>query len=243
MTQQVKSNARRFIASYNAIDAALRAQQNLKRSLTFSDVIRKSVICNSIVRRHEEDLIDYSRLRNAIIHGSDEEHPIAEPNDDIVEKIEKLEKLITTPPKVLETICRKDVLTIDYNTSLKDTIIEIFKSGYSNIPVYCGEELVGIANGQKIINVLGDVLLRGINVDEFLTNTPIVEILKITRFDNYFELVSKDLTIEKVLDMFNANRKLLVILITERGTNTEPPLGVVTASDIVDINNIMDNYV
>lgn len=237
-----KSNAKRFIASYNAIDNALRAQHNLKRSMTFTDVIRRTVISNSIVRKYEDDLIDYSRLRNAIVHGGDEDKPIAEPNIEVVEKLENIERLITTPPKVLDTVCRKDVLIIPPTFSIKDTISVIAKSGYSNIPVYDNEELVGIANGQKIINVLGNAILKNLDIDEFISQTSIVEILKSISFENYYALAPKDITLERVLTMFNENRKLLVILITDKGTNSEPPLGVVTVSDVMDINNIMDNY-
>ena len=64
------SLAQRFINSYNQIDYALRVQHNFKRSMGFSDMIRKSVPINNITRKYEDDLIDFGRLRNAIIHGT-----------------------------------------------------------------------------------------------------------------------------------------------------------------------------
>ena len=64
-----KSNATRFIAAYNQIDYSLRAIYGFKRSMSFSDVIRRSVVLNSVVRKYEDDLIDFGRLRNAIIHN------------------------------------------------------------------------------------------------------------------------------------------------------------------------------
>ena len=188
MDKQNKSNAKRFIASYNAIDSALRAQNSLKRSLTFSDVIRKVVPLNSVVRKYEDDLIDYSRLRNAIVHGGDDDNPIAEPYDEVVEKIENLEKLITTPPKVIDTVCRRDVFTIEPTVSIKDTIRIIAESGYSNIPVYDSDGLIGIANGKKIISVLGNAIKNGADINDFLCNTPIVDVLKIISFEKYYEL-------------------------------------------------------
>ena len=39
-------------------------------------------------------MIDYGRLRNAIIHHSREDMIIAEPHEDIVQKFEKIEELI-----------------------------------------------------------------------------------------------------------------------------------------------------
>ena len=83
----MESNALRFINAYNQIDQTLRAVYNFKRNITFSDMIRRAVSLNSIVRRYEDKLIDYARLRNAIIHNSNEERIIAEPHDDVVEEI------------------------------------------------------------------------------------------------------------------------------------------------------------
>ena len=84
----MKTNAERFITAYNSIDYSLRTIYNFKRSMSFSDVIRRGVVLNSVVRKYEEDLIDFGRLRNAIIHQGNSKYTIAEPHDDIVEKIE-----------------------------------------------------------------------------------------------------------------------------------------------------------
>ena len=88
------SHARRFINAYNQIDYALRVQHNFKRSMGFSDMIRRAVSLNHIVRKYEDDLIDFGRLRNAIIHGSNDDILIAEPHEDVVFKIEHTTKSI-----------------------------------------------------------------------------------------------------------------------------------------------------
>ena len=85
-----KSNADRFIAAFNDIDYSLRTIYDFKRSTSFSDIVRRSVVLNSVVRKYEEDLIDFGRLRNAIIHNGNSKYTIAEPHTEIVEKIEKL---------------------------------------------------------------------------------------------------------------------------------------------------------
>ena len=84
-----QTNARRFINAYNKIDYAIRVQHGFKRSMSFSEVVRKAVPLNYIVRKYEDDLVDYGRLRNAIIHKSNDEYIIAEPHEEIVEKIMK----------------------------------------------------------------------------------------------------------------------------------------------------------
>ena len=50
------------------------------------------------------------------------------------------------------------------------------------------------------------------------------------------------LTIEEALNLFYTNRKLLAILITKTGNYNEPALGIITVSDIIDLNAMLDNY-
>ena len=56
-----ESNAERFLTAYNNIDYGLRSIYGFKRSMSFSDVVRRSVVLNSVVRKYEDDLIDIVR--------------------------------------------------------------------------------------------------------------------------------------------------------------------------------------
>ena len=96
-------NATRFIMAYNRLDQGLREIYSIKRTLTFSDMIRKVANVNTVVSKFEEELIDYGRLRNAIVHRSNDEI-IAEPNLEVVEKLEKIARTINTPPRVIDCL-------------------------------------------------------------------------------------------------------------------------------------------
>ncbi|MBQ0017232.1 MAG: CBS domain-containing protein [Clostridiales bacterium] len=235
-------NAERFLRAYNNLDYSLRIQYNFKRSMAFSDVIRRSVVLNSVVRKYEDLLVDYGRLRNAIIHSGNETEVIAEPHLNVVEKMEKIASLVCTPPKVLDTICKKDVLCIKESETLEKTMITISKSGYSNLPVYEGDELIGVANGQKLMDNIGKVLSNGYDLNDYIKKTSIKEAMSVYVGDLYYTIENQDLTLEKALDLFYRNRKLLVILITKNGIKTEKPLGIVSVADVMDINNILENY-
>ena len=238
----MEDNATRFLKAYNNLDYALRTQYNFKRSMAFSDVIRRSVVLNSVVRKYEDLLVDYGRLRNAIIHSGNETEIIAEPHLNVVEKLEKIAELVCTPPKVLETICKKDVLTIGANETVEKTMLTISRSGYSNLPVYENDKLIGVANGQKLLDNLGKVVGNGISLDEYIKTTTIKEVISLNIGDVYYTVESADLSLEKALDIFYRNRKMLVILITKDGLRDEKPLGIVSVADVMDINNILENY-
>lgn len=234
--------AERFIKAYNQLDYTIKNLYNFKRGMPFSDCIRRAVPLNSVIRKFEDELVDYSRLRNAIVHSTrDSEQVIAIPKQEVVEKLEHITKLICTPPRVYDTVCRKDVLSVDSSVSVKDTIGLISKSGYSNLPVYKDGEILGVANGQKILNKLGNIINDNINISKFVENTKIEELVS-GENANFYSIQPKDLTISEALNLFYENRKLLVILITPNGNYLEMPIGIVTTSDILDINKILENY-
>lgn len=237
-----QTNAKRFINAYNSIDYAIRIQHDFKRSMSFSEVVRKAVPINFIVRKYEDDLVDFGRLRNAIIHNSNEQFVIAEPHDDVVEKIEHIAQLLTTPPKAINAIIDRDVLCVQNDVSLKDVIKLIATSEFSNIPVFKNGGLIGVANGQRILDVLGRQIVKNKNIDDFISNITIEDVLlEPVPYKNY-DVVSKEATIEEILNLFNKNRKLLTVLITKSGTLNETPIGIITTSDVIYLNEILDNY-
>ena len=237
-----KTNADRFINAYNQIDYSLRTIYDFKRSMSFSDVIRRSVVLNSVVRKYEEDLIDYGRLRNAIIHNGNRKYVIAEPHDDVVIKIEKLAELISEPPSALDRVGNREVITINRDMSIAKAMELMARTGYSNLPTYDGEKLIGILNGRKLINILGNKLAENINLQEFIDNTNVGMIIQDMGEDYYFMLADEELTIDSAMNYFENNRKLLIILITKNGKDSSRPLGIISSADIIDMKKILDVY-
>ena len=236
------SNAGKFIYAYNKIDQTLRAIYDLKRSLNFSEVIRKTVQLNSVVRKYEDELIDYGRLRNAIVHKGSENYVIAEPHQDVVDKMEHICALISTPPKAVDKISKREVLCIDQSLSLAEAMQLMSRSGYSNLPVYSSKKLVGILNGQRLINILGFRLEDGQNLQEYVTNTKVGDIIEELENSTYYVVENEELTLEHALSLFENNRKLLCILISKKGDGVYPPVGIITNSDVIEMQKVLDVY-
>lgn len=237
-----QSNAERFLTAYNNIDYGLRTIYGFKRSMSFSDVVRRSVVLNSVVRKYEDDLIDYGRLRNAIVHQGNHKFIIAEPHDDIVENIERLAELITEPPLAVDMVGNKEVITINHDMKVADAMDLIYRTGYGNLPTYQGEKLVGILNARKLLSVLGERVNVGVNLETFVRETAVGEILPQMGDDYYFMLADQKLTIDNAMNYFENNRKLLIILITKDGKDTGKPLKIISNADIIDMKRILDVY-
>ena len=233
-------NAKRFIAAYNRLDQGLREIYSIKRTLTFSDMIRKVANVNTVVSKFEEDLIDYARLRNAIVHKSGDEL-IAEPNLEVVEKLEKIARIINTPPRVIECLRPRKVYTVTGDTTLKEVVLQMAKSGYSVVPVYISGTLVGVINRKMIVDGIGKFIEQCRDIDDSI-NEPVSKCLDIFNETSHYEVASSNLTIENMMYMFQQNRKLSSVVLTENGNYTEPAKAVIVSADIIDLNTILDNY-
>ena len=238
-----KSNARRFLEAYNNIDYALKTRYNFSRATGFSDLIRKVVSINYVVRKYQDELIDYGRLRNAIIHNNHEDFIIAEPHIEVVQNIEHIEKLLTTPPKAVETVGKRKVLTINSGKSMREVIMLMASSNFSNIPVYNQQnELIGVANGQKILNSLGQYLITGGKCSTFLDNVQIEDMLSSLNDTTYYVVKPSSCTVEEALSEFDKNHKLLAILFTKNGIKSELPVGIMTGANVVEAQKILEDY-
>lgn len=242
MSKHSRLNSERFISAYNSIDHSLRAIYGFKRSISYADLIRKAVPLNSVVRKYEDELIDYGRLRNSIVHKTNPNFVIAEPHDEVVDEFEKIARLIATPPTAFDRFCRNEVLTCGSEVSLKKLLQVMAETGYNNIPVYQDGTLLGVAVGTRILTHIGHNLKNGANIDEYLASTKVCEVMAKTDDTAYFRVADKKMTIEKALNYFYLNRKLALIIITENGSFNERPIGIMTTADILDMNAVLENY-
>jgi len=223
----------RFVNAYNLLDHSLRAQYNFKTNISFTDLIRRCSSLNQVIRVYEDDLIDIARLRNAIVHNSGN-FLIAEPHFEIVELIERISNVIATPPLAMEVLKGTAVETIPANMCVRDFIILSYRVGHSNIPVMGKGALVGVLRRENVMHALGLVTDRGQSIDEYIKGTSIEQYLK--QFPNFdhFTIVSDKITIEEVLALFDDNRKLASIIVTENGTVSGQLCGIITTADVID---------
>lgn len=232
--------AKRFISAYNRLDQGLRDIYSIKRTLNFADMIRKVATVNTVVKKFEEDLIDYGRLRNAIVHRSGDEI-IAEPNVEVVEKLEKVARIINTPPRVVECLRSREVYSVSGDEPLRNVVGEMWKKGYSVVPVYISGTLVGVINRKMIVDGIGKFIANGKDIDDAMQE-PVSKCLDIFNETSHYEVAPTSLTVENLMYMFQQNRKLSSVILTDNGNYTEPAKIIIVSADIIDLNLILDNY-
>jgi predicted transcriptional regulator len=241
--QQIPTNGQRFLDAYNAIDRALRVQYNFKTTISFTDLVRRCADLNHIIRQHEDDLINFARLRNAIIHNSDSSRVVAEPHDSVVGTLEKIARLITTPPLVVDiTKSRGNVVIVDASRTVREFIMERGGSGHGTIPVYKGTNLIGVIRWREFVANLGHVLTEGKSIDAFINSTDVEDLIRAFPESGLYTVASRNVTIEEVMTMFDKSSRLACVIITNSGGATELPVGIVTNADIMYLIDIIEKY-
>ncbi len=232
------TNALELISAYNTIDARMRNLYRGKGNLQFSDLVRRCAEINKTVKKYEEELMSIARLRNAIVHNSTREVVIAEPCDEITSLASHIAKLLSAPPK-LNMLRQKNVKGVNENMTVRETIRFCAREGYSNLPVYRGEKLVGMLNNRRIVRSLGDALDEGRDLDEVL-DLPCEQILREDDFPRYYVLLSLDSGVQEAIDAFENNRKLLAVVVTEHGRMGDRIIDILTASDLPKLIQILE---
>ncbi|HEY8389348.1 MAG TPA: CBS domain-containing protein [Clostridia bacterium] len=231
-------NASRFIEAYNTIDRTLRSQYGFKDNISFSELLRQTSSKNQLIKKYEDELYDFGRLRNAIVHKSTDKI-IAEPNDETVGLICHIADLLTSPPIVMDVIKVKNVIAFDHEQNLYDLIDDIFKHNYSNIPIYKDKQVIGVVNSKLILNMIVRLLQASDSVSAAaLKKIKLGDIATIDSREYLF--MSTGASILDVLTAYANNPRLKAILLTKYGDNTAPVVAVITSSDWMTFNNILD---
>lgn len=232
------SNASKYIEAYNIIDRTLRSQYGFKDNVSFSELLRQTSSKNQLIKKYEDELYDFGRLRNAIVHKSTDKI-IAEPNEETVSLICHIAHLLTSPPSVLDVLKIKPVVAFDDDQNMFDLIDAIFKHNYSNIPIYKGKQIIGVVNSKQILNMFVRLLQSSDCVSAAaLKKIKLGDIVNINSREYIF--LSTGASIIDVLTAYAQNPRLKAILLTRYGDNTAPVVAVITSSDWLAFNNILD---
>lgn len=228
------TNSTRFIHAYNALDKVLRTQYNFKPSLSYTDVVRRAAEHNSIVRKYEDELLDYGRLRNAIVHRSAPNKVFAEPHIDAVESFERMVAAIATPP--LASSVSNHAKCVSAGDNLKTAVRLMSERGYSSVPVVSNGRIHGVLRNKDIVNFVGK------HLDEPSLALESVTVADALSDNSQYYACLPDCPINEVLDEFDRNRKCRIVLITERGTPDSKLIGIITIADLAEINRIMEKF-
>lgn len=236
------ANAARFLKSYNRIESQLKILYSERPTQTFTDLVKRCSDRNITVRRYENELVDYGKLRNAIVHRADDEELfIANPCDNVVENIAFIEKQLCNPPRLIDAMKIRKIATVFADKPLLTAAEAFAETWQKTLLVYDHGKMAGVLNAYALYAEIAVRAKRGENVTEFLENTLCGEILDPEEFENY-RIMSAAATVYDVFTAFEEKKGLLAVIITQNGILGEKAINMVTPADFPRINRFLEAY-
>ena len=226
-------NSARFLDAYNRIDKHLRKVLNEEKEIPFMRMVREASESNHLVLRFRDALRDLSDLRNAIIHDSTDGHVIAEPNNQVVEEIERLLALLVDAPKIIPMFQTK-VVTLSTTDPVATALEYVNRHAFSQFPVYSGRDFSALLTTNTIVHWLANCHAGGVRLD-----VPVEEVLSFAEDTDNCIFMSRHKTAFDVISTVRSyekkGRKLGAILITQDGRKDEQLLGIITMWDLPEV--------
>jgi len=234
-----RSNSDRFLAAFARLEDALEALTGGRRHReSFANMAHQAGRKNTSIRMFENDLREFAELRNAIVHDRGHGYVIAEPHAEIVAEIERITDIVLDPPRV-SRVLDGPVVALRPDQTLADVAGAIRQTGYAQYPVYDDDGLVGLLTYRAVARWLAARFDADEPVDPL---TPVAQVLEFA--NSAHAVVAKNAPVLDVLELFAENarhgRHLTAVLITRRGADDEPPLGIVTAADLPRLYDMVE---
>lgn len=238
------SNASRFINSYNHIEAHLKLVYNARATQNFTDLVKRCADMDITVRRYESELIDYGKLRNAIVHRTDGgagETVIAVPCDEVVRTIEFIEKLLCHPPRLIDAIKVKKVMSVFADKPALAAVEAFAASRQKTLLIYDHGTMLGAINTYLLYSKILKVAQSGQSVTDFLKDTLCRDLVDAEEMKRYL-IMGSEATVFDVFVAFEEKRDLTAVIVTQNGIFGEKALSIITPSDFPRINRYLESY-
>jgi CBS domain-containing protein len=202
------------------------------QSMPFRQLVSGVRRRSAVVRRHHDDLVELSELRNAIVHDSlDPAEVIAEPNTAAMTLMERLADLLEAPPRLIPLFSRK-VVTVRDTDKLRHALELMIVNQYSRLPVYNrGGQLMALLTERHVARWYAEAVVAGRSADPDASVAAVLAAPTQRPRDN-FAILPADATLFDAEEQFVGQHELEAIVITATGARHERPLGIVTVGDL-----------
>lgn len=224
-----------FLDRFNELEQFLRELTDSKREMPFGSLIGRAVQKNAAVRRYERDLREFADLRNAIVHEHPRGHVIADIRQEALDEFSLIVDQIMAP-KLVYPLFRREIQVYREDDPLARAVKDLWESGHSQIIVRVGK-LLTLLSSQGITRWLGSQV-NGQAVD--LADASVEDALTFED-EGGIAFLSRDAPVDEARELFLSfptrhSQRLRAVVITENGRPTEAPLGLVTASDLIELD-------
>lgn len=225
-----------FVALFNELDAHLRRALRIERPWDFMNLVNEAARRGLIQRSLVGELHDCKSLRNLLVHTARYPHDaLAEPSDWGLARFRSIVEGIVRPVRMIPAF-RRDLKIFDPEQPLAEALAHMHAKDYSQIVVRDEEGRYALLSLEGIARWLAASINGGC---PDVTGVTTADAL---RFEprGSCAFLPRDATLEEAREAFELPRgekrrpRVFAAVITETGDDTEQPLGIVTARDLID---------
>ncbi|MEJ2503256.1 MAG: CBS domain-containing protein [Gemmatimonadota bacterium] len=223
----------RFLVAFARTEEALQGVLGAGEKESFRWLVRQAARHDPLVRSVEEDLVELSELRNAIVHDRGGGYVVAEPHLEVVTRLENIVDLITDPPKI-DAVMSRPVLTCRPDEPVAEAAARMVEGDLYRLPVYEDDDrLVGMLTANALARWIARKLAGPVDT---LREEPVRQVLGHGDNGQRWAVVARDSLVTDVVALFDeaprAGRRLEAVLVTPTGSESERAIGIVTVQDL-----------
>ncbi|WP_226581359.1 HPP family protein [Halobacillus litoralis] len=233
----MSESVEQFEITFNQIHQHLKELNGFPKNDNFVELLQRSKLKHSVIRVHFDQLKQFAKLRNAIVHERiSGDFYIATPHEGVVEKLKQIKQTLDQPPEALQFATRP-VLYFKEETDLTHIVEAFDQHGISQFPIYNNDRtFLGLLTNDGIVRWLSQKMVEGrVN----LKQTVAKDVLPSEKHANV-EFLSSNATVFELEERFETsldeNRKLKAVILTESGNPDDLPMGIVTTWDLIKVD-------
>ncbi len=223
-------NSMVFISYFNKVEKGLRKLAEIQDGgyHNFTEVFHAAKRTHHYLGRYYQDLMEIKELRNAIVHDSMDPYVIAEPCDEIVERLKVIYEKIISPKMVIELLPEQGIKTVALTSPLEDVMKLVRLYNLSQFPVVEDHKIIGIITTNAITIYLSEYMEDN---QLILDKTQIHQIFDQAEDRDDYSIISRHTTSYDVEEILQTHPNCKMIMITESGKNTQRILRVLSTWD------------
>lgn len=234
------TRAEEYRIEFNKLETMLKKRANARSEDSISSVVSALVNIHKdrVVRQFERDIRQFIELRNAIIHQSTN-RAIAEPYEETVVSLRNLVVNIEQP-KTAWDIATTELIKVSLEDSLSQVVGQMAEMHITSLPIVEDKKVVGFVSESTIVKIVdkafehGGALIDEAKINDVAYDKPYGDA------SDVYSYVTRKVTVYEIEDMFNdaikQGKRLLAILVSDKGDASATPLGIITAWDLHKID-------
>ncbi len=231
----MESKKEKFIEMFNQLHEHLKEINDWDTS--FYRLVHDGKKNEYIIKKYRDELDTVREVRNSITHNN--EYYFL-PSSSLYSLLEEILEKVLDSPEVSDFI-DDELMVIRENSSIIETIQDMQRNDYSQIPVVDQKgKYIELLTSNTIIRWIGD-LKKEKDGSLNIKDAEIKEILKYAEEDEVCQFISRASKLDHLIDkhesIIKAGNKIDAFLITEHGNRNEVLLGIITNWEIPEIYN------